>query len=186
MKNRGNLFVITAPSGSGKGSIISKILERDDKILLSISATTRKARDGEIDGTHYHFLTKGDFEQKIADDKLLEYAKYADNYYGTPSEYVEEKLDEGFDVIVEIEVVGAGNVKKKFPDATLIFIMAPSFEELKNRLINRGTETLEVIEQRLKIAKGEIEQRDKFDFLVINDQLDRACEEILDIIKTKR
>ncbi|MFI3227039.1 MAG: guanylate kinase [Clostridia bacterium] len=182
----GNLFVITAPSGAGKDTILGKLLAQDDNLFLSVSATTRQPRVGEIDGKHYHFLTKEQFEEKISQDGLLEYAKYADNYYGTPVEYVTAKLEEGLDVIVEIETQGAAKIREKFPEATFIFINAPSFEELKRRLVSRGTDSLEVIEKRLEIAKKEVLEQDKFDFIVINDIVDRACEEILNIIKNKR
>lgn len=183
MNKKGKIFVITAPSGAGKGTIISKILEKDNKICLSISATTRNARDGEIDGVHYHFLTKEQFEEKIEQNYLLEYAKYADNYYGTPLDYINKKTDEGFDVIVEIEVQGARSVRKICPEATLIFITPPSFEELRSRLVNRATETIDVIEKRLEIAKEELKEVDKFDYVVVNDVVETACDEILNIIR---
>lgn len=186
MSKKGNLFVLTAPSGAGKDTILGKLLQKDQNIFLSISATTRNPREGEINGKHYHFLTREQFEQKISSDGLLEYAQYAENYYGTPVEHVETKLLEGFDVIVEIETQGASKIREKFPDATLIFINAPSFEELKRRLISRGTDSLEVIEKRLEIAKKEVLEQEKFDFVVINDVVDRACEEIFNIIKNKR
>lgn len=184
--SRGNLFVITAPSGAGKDTILNKILKVDPKLFLSVSATTRPMREGEINGKHYHFLSKEDFLKEIENDGLIEYAMYADNYYGTPTKYVDSKLEEGFDVIVEIEVQGANNVRKKYKDATLIFINAPSFEELERRLIGRGTDSLDVIKKRLDIAKTEILEQDKFDFIVINDVVDDACSQILNIIKDKR
>ncbi|MFI3115224.1 MAG: guanylate kinase [Clostridia bacterium] len=186
MSKKGNLFVITAPSGAGKDTILKKMLSIDDNLSLSVSATTRKPRENEVDGVHYHFLTVEQFEEKIAKGSFFEYAKYADNYYGTPVEYVVEKLEKGLDVIVEIETQGAEKVSKMFPEATRIFINAPSFEELERRLISRGTDDLDVIKKRLEIAKKEVLEQDKFDFIVINDVVDKACEEILNIIRNKR
>lgn len=186
MNNKGNLFVLSAPSGAGKDTILKKLLEMDDKIYLSVSATTRKPRQGEINGVHYHFLTKEQFEQKIEQNQLLEYASYAGNYYGTPLEYIEIERNKGKDVILEIEVQGASEVRKKCQDATSIFIVPPSFEELENRLLGRGTDDLETIKKRLEIAKVELLEQDKFDNVVVNDIVERACNEILDIIKNKR
>ena len=186
MNKKGNLYVISAPSGAGKGTILKRMMEIDDNLSLSISATTRKPREGELDGVHYHFLTKEQFEDKISKNELLEYAMYADNYYGTPLDYIELQRQEGKDVILEIEVQGASNVREKCPDALGIFITPPSFEELKNRLVGRGTESLETIEKRLKIAKKELLEQVKFDIVVVNDEVERVSNEILDIIKNKR
>lgn len=183
---KGKLYVITAPSGAGKGTILAEVLKEDKNLVLSVSATTRKPREGEIDGASYHFLTKEQFEEKINDGFLLEYAEYAGNYYGTPLDYINQKLDLGFDVILEIEVVGAKNVRNKCEDATLIFIAPPSFEELKRRLVNRGTEDMETIEKRLAIAKEEMKEQNFFDFVVVNDEIEKAKQQIIDIIKKGR
>lgn len=183
---KGNLYVISAPSGAGKGTVLSHLLTQDDKISVSISATTRKARDGEMHGREYYFLTRDEFQAKIDSNHLLEFAEYAGNFYGTPLDYVEEKLQKGLDVILEIEVVGASLVRDKCPYAKLIFITPPSYEELERRLLNRGTEDMEDIKKRLEIAKVEMALQDKFDFVIVNDEVLNASNKILNIIKKGR
>ncbi len=182
----GNLFVISSPSGGGKGTILKQIMKMDDKISLSISATTRAPREGEEHGVHYYFITREEFIDKIENNLLLEYAEYAGNYYGTPLDFIDAKLSEDKDVILEIELKGALIVKELRPKATLIFIAPPSFEELERRLINRDTEDLETIKKRMEIAKVEIASQHEFHHIVVNDEVLRASEEILSIIKKGR
>lgn len=150
---------------------------------LSISATTRNPREGEVNGREYFFLTKEDFEKKIANGELIEYAKYVENYYGTPRDYVEEKLNEGKDVILEIEIQGALKVKEAFPDTLLLFVTPPTAAELKDRLVGRGTETMDVIESRMSRACEEAEGMDQYDYLIVNDDLNRCVEEMHRIIR---
>ena len=152
MNTHGILIVVSGFSGSGKGTIMKELLKRYDNYALSISATTRAPREGETDGREYFFKTREEFEKMIAKEELIEYAEYVNNYYGTPRAYVEEQLTAGKDVILEIEIQGALKVKKKFPDTLLLFVTPPSAEELRKRLIGRGTETMEVIEQRMQRA----------------------------------
>ncbi len=182
----GTLYVFTGPSGAGKGTLISLLREKDDKLYYSVSATTREPRPGEVDGVHYFFLQKGDFEKKLSENAFLEHARYVDNYYGTLEAPVNEKLQEGFDVILEIEVQGALQVREKRPDAVLVFIAPPSFEELESRLRGRGTESGDKIEKRLETAKLELGQKDKFDFVIVNDVLERAADELQGILQSRR
>ena len=156
MNTHGILIVVSGFSGSGKGTIMKELLKRYDNYALSISATTRAPREGETDGREYFFKTREEFEKMIAKEELIEYAEYVNNYYGTPRAYVEEQLTAGKDVILEIEIQGALKVKKKFPDTLLLFVTPPSAEELRKRLIGRGTETMEVIEQRMQRASRRI------------------------------
>lgn len=181
-KKKGKIIVITGPSGVGKGTIISTILKDLDNVVLSISATTRKPRPGEQDGVQYYFKTVDEFKQLIESDSLLEWAQFADNYYGTLYSSVEKELNLGNDVILEIEVQGALNVKSKVPKAILIFIKPPSFEELAQRLISRATESAEVVEKRLSIAKNELKFAEKFDYQIVNDKLDVAIKDLENLI----
>ena len=183
MEKKGILIVVSGFSGAGKGTIMKELLNRYDNYALSVSATTRAPRPGEEEGKAYFFKTVDEFEKMIAKDELIEYAKYVDNYYGTPRTYVEEQLKAGKDVILEIEIQGALKVKKKFPDTLLLFVTPPSAAELKNRLLNRGTETMDVIEYRLRRAKEEAEGMDSYDYLIINDELDVCVEEVHRIIQ---
>ena len=184
--HKGTLYVFTGPSGAGKGTLISRLLTEDDRIFYSISATTRAPRSGETDGVQYYFLKKEDFEAKIAQNAFLEHAKYVDNYYGTLEAPVNEKLAAGKDVILEIEVQGAMQVHEKRPDAVMVFIAPPSFEELASRLRGRGTEDEAKVLKRLETAKGELAQQDKFDYVVVNDTVDRAVEELHGILAKRR
>ena len=184
--HKGTLYVFTGPSGAGKGTLISRLLAEDDRIFYSISATTRAPRPGETDGVQYYFLKKEDFEAKIAQNAFLEHAKYVDNYYGTLEAPVNEKLAAGKDVILEIEVQGAMQVHEKRPDAVMVFIAPPSFEELASRLRGRGTEDEAKVLKRLETAKGELAQQDKFDYVVVNDTVDRAVEELHGILAERR
>ena len=184
MKEKGILIVVSGFSGSGKGTLMKELLTRyPDTYALSISATTRSPREGEVDGREYFFVSKDEFEKMIAKGELIEYAKYVENYYGTPRDYVEKKLDEGKDVILEIEIQGALNVKKMFPDTLLLFVTPPSAEELKKRLVGRGTETMDVIESRMDRACEEAEGMENYDYLIVNDSLDRCVEEMHSIIR---
>ncbi|HJC43427.1 MAG TPA: guanylate kinase [Candidatus Mediterraneibacter gallistercoris] len=184
MKEKGILIVVSGFSGSGKGTLMKELLTRyPDTYALSISATTRSPREGEVDGREYFFVSKDEFEKMIAKGELIEYARYVENYYGTPRDYVEKKLEEGRDVILEIEIQGALNVKKMFPDTLLLFVTPPSAEELKRRLVGRGTETMDVIESRMNRACEEAEGMENYDYLIINDSLDKCVEEMHDIIR---
>ena len=183
MDHQGILVVVSGFSGAGKGTLMKELLKRYDNYALSISATTRAPREGETDGKEYFFVTKEQFEKMRDERKLIEYAQYVNNYYGTPKEYVEQKMAEGKDVILEIEIQGALKVKKRFPDALLLFVTPPSAEELRRRLVGRGTETLEVINARLARAAEEASGMEAYDYLLINDDLDRCVEEMHQLIQ---
>ena len=178
----GKLIVITGPSGVGKGTLVKLLLQRHPQLQISISATTRQPRTGEREGKDYYFLSKEDFKQAIAEDKLLEWAEYAGNYYGTPRERVVEQIAAGNYVVLEIELAGARAIAQIFPAARRIFIMPPSIEELEQRIRNRGTNTEESIATRLKIARQEIAASDEFDFKVVNDDLEQAISRLDTII----
>ena len=178
MKDKGLLLVISGFSGAGKGTVVKRLLEQHNDYALSISATTRSPREGEQDGREYFFKSKEEFEKMIEASELIEYARYVDNYYGTPKDYVFKKLDEGFDVILEIEMQGALKVKEKFPETALIFITPPSADELKKRLVGRGTETAEQIEKRMSRAVDECPYMNQYDYIIVNDDLDECVDEI--------
>lgn len=185
MNNRGALVIFSAPSGCGKDTILRGLFERDkdNELVLSRSMTTRKPRAEEKDGVDYYFVTREHFEDLIKRDRLIEYAEYNGNYYGTPKDPVDYWLDEGKIVILEIEVQGASKVRTKCPDATGIFIMPPSLEELERRLRKRNTDSEETIAKRIALAPGEMEQSKFFDYCIINDEIDKATDEVYDIIK---
>lgn len=184
MNGKGILIVVSGFSGSGKGTLMKELLSRyPDTYALSISATTRKPREGEVDGREYFFISKDEFEKMIAKGDLIEYAKYVENYYGTPRKYVEQKLEEGKDVILEIEIQGALKVKKAFPDTLLLFVTPPTARELQSRLVGRGTETMDVIRSRMNRACEEAEGMDSYDYLIVNDNLDSCVEEMHQIIQ---
>ena len=183
MSERGILIVVSGFSGSGKGTIMKEIMRRYDNYALSVSATTRKPRPGEEEGREYFFRSTEEFEKMIAKDELIEYARYVDNYYGTPRAYVEEQLEAGKDVILEIEIQGALKVKEKFPHTLLLFVTPPTAGELKSRLAGRGTETEDVIDFRLIRAKEEALGMDRYDYLLINDVVDECVEEMHQIIR---
>ncbi|MBR5267686.1 MAG: guanylate kinase [Lachnospiraceae bacterium] len=185
MKQQGILAVVSGFSGAGKGTLMKALLEKYDNYALSISATTRKPREGEVHGREYFFLSVEEFEALIEKDQLIEHARYVSNYYGTPRSYVEEKMAEGKDVILEIEIQGALKVKEKFPETLLIFVVPPSAQELKKRLIGRGTETMEVIEQRLKRATEEAEAMDSYDYILVNDDLNKAVVDLHNLIQAQ-
>ena len=183
MSEKGILVVVSGFSGAGKGTLIKRLMEKYDNYALSISATTRQPRAGEENGREYFFVTKEQFQEMIREDQLIEYAQYVDNYYGTPKAYVEKQMDAGKDVILEIEIQGALKVKEQFPETLLVFIMPPSAEELKRRLVGRGTETEEVIQSRLERAVKESEGIERYDYLLVNDDVERCSEEMHRLIQ---
>lgn len=170
-------------SGVGKGTILAEVMKRDPKVKLSVSNTTREPREGEVDGVHYHFISREEFEELIAQDGYLEYAEYCENLYGTPKQQVEELLQKGYDVFLEIEVQGGLQIMEKYPDVLSIFILPPSLDELERRLRSRGTEDEETVQKRLNEAKNELAVKDKYRYLVVNDDLEAAIQEVLDIIR---
>ena len=187
MAKRGMLIVLSGPSGVGKWTVRKRIFEQDDnKFDYSVSMTTRKMRPGEVNGKDYYFVSKEEFEQEIANGGMLEYAQYVDNYYGTPLKYVNEKLDSGKDVFLEIEVKGAMQVREKCPDGLFIFLTPPDLMELRQRIINRGTDDMATIDKRMEKAKGEIEMMQNYDYAVVNDEVDKAAEKIKTIIRAER
>ena len=183
--NKGLLVCISGFSGAGKGTLMKTLLNRYDQYALSISATTRAPREGELDGREYFFRTREQFEDMIQKDQFIEYASYVNNYYGTPRAYVDEMLNDGKDVILEIEIQGALNVKKKFPETLLIFVVTPSAAELERRLKGRGTETTEVIRSRLKRAAEESDAIECYDYVIVNDVLEQAAEQIHSLIQSQ-
>ena len=185
-KKQGQLIVISGPSGSGKDTIVGKVLENNDKIWLSVSATSRAPRKGEEEGVNYFYLTREEFEEKIKDNYFLEYAEYAGNYYGTPKEKIVEKLDKGYDVILVIEIQGARKIKELIPEALFIFIMPPSEKELLKRLANRKTEDTEKILERFNVAYKEMNEVTKYNYVVVNDKLEDAVEKVESIIKAEK
>ncbi len=185
MNKRGLLVIVSGPSGAGKGTVVSELI-KDSSYALSISMTTRTPRETEQDGIHYFFKTVEEFEKMIEENGFLEYAKFCDNYYGTPLSYVEQKLDEGKNVILEIEVQGALQVKERYKDAILIFLTPPNITQLRERLEKRATETPEKIAMRMKRAKEEIKLIDKYDYIVINDIVEKATKSINDIVRIEK
>ena len=183
---KGILLIISGFAGSGKGTIVKRLLSEYDNYAVSVSATTRAPRPGEEDGKDYFFVNREKFEQMIADDEFLEYAQYVDNYYGTPGKYVNRMLDEGKDVILEIEQQGALQVKARRPDALLMFVMPPSVQEIYNRLRKRGTETEEVIMKRMRQGAREAGVIENYDFLIINDDLDECVKNVHDTVRCSK
>lgn len=182
--NKGMLIVVSGPSGCGKGTVLAEIL-KSDRIFYSVSATTRSPRPGETDGVNYYFLTKEKFEKLIGEDGMLEYASYCGNYYGTPKKPVEDMLEQGKHVILEIEVQGAMKVMEKCPEAVFVFILPPSLKELERRLKKRGTEAEDVIKKRLSEAAREIKQAYKYNYAVINGELEKAVGDLKAIIRAE-
>ena len=180
--NKGRLIVFSAPSGCGKGTMLEEIL-KDKSFAVSVSATTRAPREGEKDGVNYHFLSREDFEQRIADGKFIEHAEYCQNLYGTLSSEVDGRLQQGLNVILEIEPQGAMKIREKRPDALFIFIAPPSVGELRRRLKKRGTESDEVIEERVSKAAWEISQAEKYDYIIVNDALEDAISDFFAVIR---
>ena len=180
---KGRLIVISGPSGVGKGTVVKALRERDPNVKLSVSATTRDIRPGEIHGVHYYFISKPEFEQMIADGRFLEYAKYVSNYYGTPEEPVDRMLEQGYDVILEIEVQGGLQIMERRPDAISVFIAAPSFEVLAQRLRGRGDTAEDVIQERLETAKREYRTAKQYQYVIVNDRLEDAVDDIAAILR---
>ena len=185
MEKKGNLIVISGFSGAGKGTVVKKLVEKYG-YSLSVSATTRAPREGEVDGKDYYFKSVADFQNLIDYNGFIEWAMYVDNYYGTPRRFVEEEMSKGNDVILEIEVQGAINIKNQYPDAILIFVTAPSIAILKERLAGRGTESEEVIMKRLKRAKEESLDIDQYEYVVVNDDLETCVDSVNSIIVRKK
>lgn len=182
--NKGNLFVISGPSGTGKGTVCNMLIEKEP-IFLSVSATTRDCREGETEGVTYNYISEKCFKKLIEDNGMLEWAEYNGNYYGTPKKNVEKILEEGKDVLLEIEPQGALRVKQLFPEAVLIFLIPPSMKELKKRLIDRGRENAEQISKRLETAEWEMRQAFKYNEIVVNDKLELCVERIVEIIRKR-
>ena len=187
MAKRGMLIVLSGPSGVGKGTVRKEIFSQEgNNFDYPISMTTRQMRPGEVNGKDYYFVSKEEFEKEIADGGMLEYAQYVDNYYGTPLKYVNEMLDAGKDVFLEIEVKGAMQVREKVSDGLFIFLTPPDLMELRQRIINRGTDDLETIDKRMEKAKDEIEMMQNYDYAVVNDEVTKAAEKIKTIIRAER
>ena len=182
MNQQGILVVVSGFSGAGKGTLMKELLKRYDNYALSVSATTRQPREGEKDGEDYFFVNREYFQQMIEEGRLVEYAQYVNHYYGTPRDYVEKKMAEGKDVILEIEIQGALKVTTRFPDALLIFVTPPSAGELRRRLVGRGTEAIEVINARLRRAAEEASGMEAYDYLLINDEIDACVEQMHQLI----
>ncbi|PJA96996.1 MAG: guanylate kinase [Ignavibacteriales bacterium CG_4_9_14_3_um_filter_34_10] len=185
VNKKAKLFVFSAPSGSGKTTIVRSLLKYFPELVFSVSATTRKKRSTEINGKDYFFISETEFENKIKNDEFVEWEKFYDYYYGTLVSFIEDKLGKSQSVVLEVDVKGALSIKKSYPDSVLIFIMPPSLEELKVRLLNRKTESEEDFKKRIHRAEMELSYKDKFDYIVINDNLERAKNQVLDIIKNE-
>ena len=183
--NKGGVFIISGPSGSGKDTLLKELFKKRPEIGFSISSITRDMRPGEIQGEKYNFISKAEFEEMIAEDALLEHNVFVGNYYGTPKAPVVKAVDEGKDFVIEVDVNGAAQIRQKMPEAKSIFIMPPSFEELKRRLSGRGTEAPEVIEKRMNCALDEIARATEYDYIVVNDDIDTAVDDIISIISSQ-
>ncbi len=184
--SKGVLYVLSAPSGCGKGTVLKELFGRNDNIYYSISATTRAPREGEENGVSYYFVTKERFLELIESGGMLEYAEFCGNYYGTPRKAIEDRLEQGCDVVLEIETAGAMKVKRACPEAVLIFMLPPSIEVLKHRLIGRGTDSEEVIKRRVSEAEREIHMSYKYDYVFVNDELSKAVDDLENIMKSAK
>jgi len=183
---KGNLYIVSGPSGVGKGTVVKRVVRDNNGVVLSVSATTRQPREGEVDKVHYYFMNKEDFMKTAQEDGFLEYAEYCGNCYGTPKQAVLDKIEEGYDVILEIDIQGGLQILKKLPDAMGIFILPPSYDELEKRLRGRQSETDDVVRKRLSAAKEEIGQCYLYDYFVVNDSVDHAVCSVVEIIKSNR
>jgi len=186
MHKRGLLIVVSGPSGAGKGTICKGLLEKRNEVQVSVSATTRDPRNGEVDGKNYFFKTKEEFESMIEADNLMEYAQVYDNYYGTPKQFVIDKINSGSDILLEIDIQGALQVRKRYPEGIFVFILPPSMKELKHRIIGRGSETEESLEKRFSSAYEEIDFIKKYDYYIINDELNKAVDTLESIIDAEK
>lgn len=186
MGKKGILYVVSAPAGCGKDTILNKLFKRTDEVGYAVSATTRAARDGEENGVSYHFLTREEFEQKIDNNEFVEYTEYCGNYYGTLRRSVEDLFEQGKNAILKIEVEGAMNIRKQFPDSCLIFIIPPSWEALEKRLRGRNTESEEKIKARISQALTEILYAKNYDYLIVNDDLETAVEDLLTVLHAEK
>lgn len=186
MIHKGLLIIVSGPSGAGKGTICKELIDRDGSILVSVSATTRQPRNGEVDGVSYHFLTRERFKQMILEDGFLEHACVYDNYYGTPKDFVVEQITQGKNVLLEIDIQGALQVKKKYPEGIFVFILPPSMKTLKSRIEGRGSETPESLNKRLSCAYSEIELIKNYDYFIVNDTVDHATDVLQAIITAEK
>ncbi|GAU78738.1 guanylate kinase [Fusibacter sp. 3D3] len=186
MNQKGLLIVVSGPSGAGKGTICKKLISRDDSVIVSVSATTRAPRNGEVEGISYHYLNRGQFEAMIDSDDFLEHAKVYDHYYGTPKKFVIDHIVKGDNVLLEIDIQGALQVKKKYPEGIFVFILPPSMKELKSRIVGRGSETPESLEKRLSSAYSEIEYIKNYDYFIVNDKVDHATDILQSIILAEK
>lgn len=184
--NKGTLYVLSAPSGCGKGTVLGEVFKRIDNYYYSVSATTRAPRPGDVDGVNYYFVTKDRFKELIESDGMLEYAVFADNYYGTPKAKIMEHIENGTDVILEIETAGAMMVKAVYPEAVLVFMLPPSLQELRRRLEGRGTETKEYVDKRIAQASREITLAHNYDYVFVNDELEKAVDDFILIMKASK
>lgn len=186
MNKQRRLLVVSGPSGAGKDTIVKQMMQMHPEIEISVSATTRPKREGEEDGVHYHFLDNQGFEEKLANGEMLEHVNYCGKYYGTPKSEVDKRIENGITVVLVIEVLGAANLKKLYPDCTTVFILPPSMEVLEQRLSGRGTETQQVVAQRLSRAKEELEYAPSYDFSVVNEEIETCATALYEILQKRQ